>query len=628
MSEGKRKDRNISDLSFHTLSDDSSEESEYKKSAYTTHSNERRKSAKKAKNPRSKRSRESKRGIGTTTFTDPTSTHISVNPFDKTIRHIQHENKLTYEISVQNTTDTPSPNTSHSTITTPEYALSYANVCTERKYTSQENDIPRLVYEKDIKSPQTTPTKSSSGTERANDDVNCAIDSHSCWGDDVTGFYEDFYENDDMISAISGRGLGKSILGELGVIPGLHYSLRSSGFGNPGSPLTSSLTSQMSNNIGGGINGINGGLGLNDTYRKALDAILRNEFGKVDDSDGNRVDFDGNYEYYNEDFDDDSLYDGDEDDDDDEDEKIELFESDNSLNGDNEIDTLKDENGEDSGDLKKLEGNDKKRQRGGMSFYYELAGHSLLEDEEKNFEKYNAITTLGFSQRELPLPFIPDLSKGSDNESDEDMRFTFDAKDEIEESILMIKQIEETEKVKKALISNTDKERKRPSPAQTSSANANSSNNSTDSPQTNSLSKDSKLKDDKSSTSTSTSPSSSVLASEAASDNEDDSLSVGDKSGGKQGKKQQKSEVKAKKYFGKRCGSTVCKQGFIRENNDKYLELRCSAGCRICLHPRCSKKLEEVHKIESTGNHTLEKFSLSCPTPDCWGTLTCKYVFF
>lgn len=638
MSEGKRKDKNVSDLSFHTLSDDSSEENEYKKSVYTTHNNERRKTSKKLKSPRPKKSRESKRSIGTTSFIDTTNTQNtnSISPFDKTLQHIQHENKLTYEISVQNTTTIPSsPNTSHSTITTPEYALSYANVFTDHNYRSQENDIPKLVYEKDIKSPQPAPpTKSSSGSERANNDVTCPIDSHSCWGDDTAGFYEDFYENDDMISAISGRGLGKSILGELGVIPGLHYSLRSSGFGNPGSSLTSSLTSQMP---GVGGSGINGGLGLNDTYRKALDAILRNEFGKVDDSDGNRIDLDGNYEYFNDDFDEedeeddeDSFYDGDDDDDDGG--KVELFESDGSLNGDNDVDTIKDENGEEEEEnseiSKKVGGNEKKKKhRVDMSFYYELAGHSLLEDEEKIFERYNPVTTLGFSQRDSPIPFVPDLSKGSDNDSDEDVRFTFYAKDEVEENIQMIKQIEETEKVKKALISNRDKDKKKSLSTQTTSTNANSPNNSAEISQASSLSKDSKTKDDKSSTSTSTSPSSSVLPSEAASDNDDDSLSMGDKSNGKQAKNLQKNEVRAKKYIGKRCGSMVCKQGFIRDSNDKYVELRCSAGCKISLHPRCAKKLDAVRKIENSGQYTLEKFSTQCPTPDCWGTLICKYVF-
>ena len=216
------------------------------------------------------------------------------------------------------------------------------------------------------------------------------------------------------------------------------------------------------------------------------------------------------------------------------------------------------------------------------------------------------------------MPFIPDLSKGSDNESDEDVRFTYDAKGEVEESILMIRQIEETEKVKKALISNTDKERKKQT-SSSSSANSGSASRSSDSSQTGSSSKAGKKKNG--SSSSSTSPTSSVLASEAASDNDDDSLSADDKANGKQPKKSQKSLVKAQRYFGKRCGSTACKQGFIRDANDKYTELRCSAGCRICLHPKCSKKLDTVHKIENSGQNSLEKFSLQCPTPDCWGTV-------
>lgn len=611
MLEGKSKDRNHSQLSFHTLSEDSCEENESPK---RIHIHEHRKTTKSTKNSRSKRSREPKHSRSTSTFNEIPNTHNIVNPFTKIIQHIQRENKLTYEISVQSSTKSSSSNASHSTITTPEYALSYANVSTQRKYAlpSQENDIPKLVYEKDINIPHPESTKTTSGSERKNNNIGCGMDSNTCWMGDVNGFYEDFYENDDMIS----QGLSKSILGELSAIQGLQYPLRSTGFGS----FTSSMTSNPANN--GEV--MNDGLGLNDVYREALNAILRNEFGKVDEVDNNRIDSDGNFEYCDDD------YDGDGDD-----ERADFldYDSDNSDSTESVKNETKCEDkaitplkvsdlteGEEEKDKEEKEKKRRKlkRKKEDTSFYYEVAGHSLLGDEDRNDEGYNPITSLAFSQRESALPLIPDLSKGSDSEPDEDIRFAFHARDEIEERIQLLLQFEEAEKVKREL-----EIAQKEVLSQKRGSNSVSIDEKSDLPPSSST-KETKQRDDKSSTSTSTStsPSSSVMASEASSDNDDDSIS----SDGKQTKKPpQKVVAKAKKYYiGKRCGSTLCKQSLIRDTNDNYLELKCSAGCKFYLHPRCSKKLDAVHKIENAGQFSLEKFSTQCPTPDCWGKLICK----
>lgn len=697
MSEGKKKDRNYTLLSFHTLSDDSSEENEFTKPGHTTvheyETHRKTSSLKRGKSSRTKRARATKFNSFVTPLSEMSTTHNIVNLYNKTLQHIQHENKLTYEISLLNSTKVSSTTTtssttntlSRSTITTPEYALSYANNTPtqqqqqqqQRKYTSQENDIPKLVYEKDIKDikmSQSAPTKTTSSTttttssssnnnnKRVCDDSGCSIESsssslsspHSCWGDDISALYEDFYENDDIISTITGRGLRKSILGELGVIPGFHYPLRSAGFGNP----ASTLASQMTINGGGGNNSssinngnsnnnnssnsnVNGGIGLNVAYREALNAILRNEFGRLDDSEGSRVDVDGNYEYYDDDDydddDDDDFYDGDE-----EDEKFDFFDYDNNTNEDdssssNDNESNNNNNSERKHSVLKNTWMEKKRKREDVSFYYEVAGYSLLEDEEKNDKSYDPIANLVFSQRETPLPLIPELSRGSDSESDEDVRFAWNAKDEIEESIQIIKQLEEAEKARKELelaqIAMREKEKEMAAAAAAAAHRKNSlsQNDSLNSGKlrsdslSNSLSNDNKMKDDKSSTSTS--PSSSVLASEAASDNDDDSVPsfLDDKQNGKQSKKPQRSAVRAKKCLsGKRCGSTLCKQSLIKETNDNYLELKCTAGCKFYLHPKCSKKVDAVRKIENSGQFALDIFSTQCPTPDCWGTLVCK----
>ena len=783
MTEGRKKDRTLSQLSFHTLSEDTRETDTRRPTWYTdttttttttttTHSTERLPRARRNKATRSKKAH--KRGnvsgsSGGSNSSGNSAAFITTNsflqkrsseetPLTKALQRVLLENRLEYEILVPTapgTTTTSSERCSGSgscsTVTTPECALSYAAVFCGRpsRQLPSEGDIPQLVYEKDIspiaKSSTNTTTANpiiitsqkaplnSSAAIASNQNKLAMTSEQSSFSavtsrselkkltmpvpplpvtddDDAEGLFEDFYENDNTVFPVPGRGLDHSILGELEAFQGLHYPLRGVGFG--GSNSNSSSSNNNSNNgnnsgnaasqgmirgvsIGGGMTSsstssqmsVGNGAGLNDVYGKALNAILMNEFDIVDENGDFSNDFartvgDDDYMLYGDDYD--SInewmrgdYDDDYDDDDNDDDRFDLL--------DNGYDDDDDENSEDSKDNENAKNNitdkektkiktittkekkKKKKRKEVQSFYYERAGHDLLEEEEEEEEEEENSkegllhSTLLFTQKAPggpPLPLVPDLTQGSDSETDEEASFVFSAIDEIEESAFVLKRLKEVERAKRtstdslqvpyitkgsssssspATAKDTKKTPNETEPSEqenslltsenslSSSSDKSSQQIITQKGQLSSLSQQQQQKLELSSSSLTSSLSVPTGIASLTSSPQLGQDGKGEKEEKKKGKKSGKALAKAKKYdMTKRCGSLLCKQNTIQETNDNYLELRCSAGCRFYLHPKCSKKLDAIRKVEDTSQPILDKFSIQCPTPDCWGTLTRK----